>query len=59
MTLRLSDDEERLRDALANHLGTDGSGVMRQGLLKLARDEGITVEAKHPRPKPPGQKKTR
>lgn len=48
MTLRLSDDEEKLRDALATHLGTDGSGVMRQGLLKLAREEGITIhEAKH------------
>jgi len=48
MTLRLSDEEEQLRDALATHLGTDGSGVMRQGLLKLAREEGITApEAKH------------
>ena len=48
MTLRLSDEEEQLRDALAAHLGTDGSGVMRQGLLKLAREEGITVpEAPH------------
>jgi hypothetical protein len=50
MTLRLSHNEEELRDALAEHLGTDASGVMRQGLLKLARDEGVTVESKHPRP---------
>ena len=52
MTIRLSDDEERLRDLLADHLGIDGSGVMRQGLLKLAREEGITVETeKAPHPK--------
>lgn len=46
MTVRLSDDEEALKKKLARHLGTDDSGVMRQGLLKLARDEGITVEEK-------------
>lgn len=49
MTIRLSDDEEKLRDLLADHLGIDGSGVMRQGLLKLAREEGITLEAPHPK----------
>jgi hypothetical protein len=52
MTLRLSDAEEKLRDALAIHLGTDGSGVMRQGLLKLARDQGIAIPETHTRPAP-------
>lgn len=46
MTIRLSDDEQELRDALEVHLGTDGSGVMRQGLLKLGRDEGFTFPLK-------------
>ena len=51
MTLRLSDEEEQLRDALAGHLGTDGSGVMRQGLLTLARKEGIAVPETASKPK--------
>lgn len=41
MTVRLSEDEEAYREALELHLGTDGSSVMRMGLLKLGRSEGI------------------
>lgn len=43
MTIRLTHEEAKLRDELADHLGVDGSGVMRMGLLKLARAEGIPV----------------
>lgn len=41
MTVRLSKDEEAIRDLLEVHLGTDGNSVMRQGMLDLARREGI------------------
>lgn len=59
MTVRLSDDEERLRDALEVHLGVDGSGVMRQGLLRLGRAEGFIfpLETKEPDPKGPSRRK--
>jgi hypothetical protein len=43
MTLRLSPSEAKIRDALAAHFGIDGSGVLRMGLLELARKEGITL----------------
>lgn len=43
MTLRLTEDEARLRDALADHLGIDASGVLRMALLKLARIEGVVA----------------
>jgi hypothetical protein len=53
MTVRMTPEEESLRDSLAAHLGTDGSSVMRMALLKLARQEGITapetVKAPHPK----------
>ncbi len=51
-TVRLSDEEAKLTELLATHLGTDGSGVVRQGLLKLAREEGVTVPESKPKPKP-------
>jgi hypothetical protein len=48
IAVRLSDDEQKLKESLEAHFGTDGSGVMRMGMLKLARDEGIRIpEAKH------------
>lgn len=43
MTLRLTEEEARLRDALADHLGIDASGVLRMALLKLARAEGVAA----------------
>jgi antitoxin component of RelBE/YafQ-DinJ toxin-antitoxin module len=43
ITVRLTPHELKLRNALAKHLGIDFSGVMRMGLLKLAREEGITL----------------
>lgn len=54
MSLRLSASEARIRDALATHFGIDGSGVLRMGLLELARKEGITIPEtkKSPEPKP-------
>lgn len=50
MTIRLTHEEAKLRDELADHLGVDGSGVMRMGLLKLARAEGIAVPETKPKP---------
>jgi hypothetical protein len=41
ISVRLSDEEAELREALEKHLGIDGASVMRQGLLKLGRDEGF------------------
>lgn len=46
MTVMLSEDEVEFRDAVAQHLGTDASGVMRQGMLKLGRDEGFEFPLK-------------
>ena len=43
MTLRLTVEEADLRDRLADHLGVDGSGVLRQALRKLALAEGIPI----------------
>lgn len=40
---RLSDAENAVREMLELHLGTDKSGVMRQGLLELGRKHGITI----------------
>lgn len=54
MTVRLSDAEVEFRDAVAEHLGTDGSGVMRQAMLKLGRDLGFEFplkQKKRPSPK--------
>lgn len=45
MTLRLSALEADLRDALAVHYGIDAAGVMRMGLLELARKAGVTAES--------------
>lgn len=41
MTVRLSDEEEALREALELHLGTDGASVMRMALLELGRARGV------------------
>lgn len=57
-SVRLSDDEAALRDALALHLGVDHAGVMRMALLKLAREEGISVpEAKKAAPEGTARRK--
>lgn len=54
ITVRLSDEENSLLQQLTTHLGIDQSGVMRQGLLKLAREEGIVAReaARESKPKP-------
>ena len=52
MTLRLTADEVELRDALAEHHGINGSGVMRMALRELARQEGIKLSP----PEKPSQK---
>lgn len=59
MTVRLSADEEKIRKRLETHLGVDGNGVMRQGMLDLARREGISLPEteKAPNPKGPGARK--
>ena len=44
MNLRLSTHEKNLRDGLAEHYGIDAAGVMRMGLLELARNAGVTEE---------------
>ena len=46
MSIRLSEEESELRDKLAHHFGIDHAGVMRMALLKLAREEGITLNEK-------------
>ncbi len=43
LTLALSTDEASLRDAFAKHLGVNPSGVLRMGLLRLAKTEGISL----------------
>lgn len=48
MTVRLSEDEEQLRDALEIYLGTDGASVMRHGLLELGRANGFEFPLKKP-----------
>lgn len=54
MTVRLSDDELEFRHALVEHLGIDGSSVMRQGMLEFGRWLGFEfpLNKKKPRPKP-------
>lgn len=53
MTVMLSDEERELREVVEKHLGTDGSGVMRQGLLELGRKLGFEFPLKKkPRPHP-------
>lgn len=46
MSIRLTTEELKLRDALAKHFGIDSGGVMRMALLKLAREEGFTSTTK-------------
>lgn len=55
ITVRLSEEEQKLRETLEAHFGTDGSGVMRMGMLKLAREEGIAIP--HPKPQPAPKQK--
>ena len=43
MTLRLTTDEALPRDAFAKDLGVNPSGVLRMGLLRLAKIEGISL----------------
>lgn len=50
MTVRLTEEEEALREALEKHLGTDGSSVMRQAMLKLARDLNVEPLTQKKRP---------
>lgn len=45
MTVMLSRTEREVRDALCDHYGIDGAGVMRMGLLELGRHAGITAES--------------
>lgn len=59
MTVRLSAEEEKIRNMLEIHLGIDGNGVMRLGMLDLARREGIKPPETEIRPDPkgPGRRK--
>jgi hypothetical protein len=57
MTIRMTQHEAALRDALAEHLGIDGSGVMRQGMLELAREKGIVLQPEKPPAKAGGRSK--
>lgn len=41
MTLRLSDDEWAIKEALELDTGGDGNSVMRQGMIDLAKLRGI------------------
>lgn len=41
--LRLSHEDEELRNALAKHLGVNRSSVIRLALRKLARAEGVPI----------------
>jgi len=43
MTVRLSDDELALREALELDTGGDGNTVMRQGMIDLAKLRGLKV----------------
>lgn len=43
-SLRLNEDEQTILSAMEIHIGGDESGVLRQGLLKFSRNEGITLE---------------
>lgn len=51
MTVKLSDDERDFRIALEEHLGTDGSSIMRQGMLELGRRLGFEFPLKKSREK--------
>lgn len=44
MTITLSKPEREIREALEDHYGIDGAGVMRMGLLELGREAGITFD---------------
>lgn len=41
VTVRLTPEEIYMRDKIAELNGIDGSGVMRMGLRKLAKQEGV------------------
>jgi hypothetical protein len=46
MTVMLSDAEFDFREALEKYLGTDGSSIMRQAMLKFGRDLGLDFPLK-------------
>lgn len=54
MTLRLSEHEWAIKDALELDMGTDGNSVMRQGMLDLAKLRGVKVPIKEAKAVPEG-----
>jgi hypothetical protein len=46
ISVRLSDDEVELREALETHFGTDGASIMRMALLELGRAEAFEFPLK-------------
>lgn len=48
MTLRLSADEEALRDEIARRTGSPGAIVMRQALLEKGERMGILLNVQNP-----------
>jgi hypothetical protein len=58
MTVRLSPDEEAMRDMLVIHDGTSPSDVMRTGMLEKFRRSGLVLEPKkEPAPEGTGKRK--
>lgn len=57
MSVKLSHEQVELRDKLAHHFGIDHAGVMRMGLLKLARAEGITLNEEKAAPEGAARRK--
>lgn len=58
-TVRLSTEDESLREALASHLGITKAGVIRMAMRKLARAEGIAIPEPPPKPQKNHTKKKR
>lgn len=54
MTVRLSEREEAIRDALEIDMGTDGNSVLRQGMLDLAKLRGVTPDLNKKKAVPEG-----
>jgi antitoxin component of RelBE/YafQ-DinJ toxin-antitoxin module len=60
-TVRLSTEDLALREALSEHLGVTGAGIIRMALRKLARAEGVPVPERalpthHPKKKRAGSR---
>jgi hypothetical protein len=53
MTLRLTTEEIRLRNLLAEHYGVSGADVMRMGLRRLAKVAGVEPSADKKRSRRP------